>query len=284
MVRSQSDNVYLARKERELLQACPKCRGRDLSCECFRLFRAEMMKVEGGIPEKYRTATLDIFTEPEMQCVVHAVTDYICNIEQHARAGTGLFMWGKGHYGKTYVACAVLNAVASAADIIDPNVMPSAYEPIMFINTHDLFTAIVTRSETNEAVLARAALMKKLETVKFLCIDDITFMYKKPTKDISYAESMLMGIFRNRTNSLLPTIVTSKLSMQAVKDENVVIGSHLVSAAKEHLIAIEFPGYDAVVGVNNAKRHAKTQPQPTPVTLKVRRKKGPPRVADLRDK
>lgn len=255
---SADDNRYLEEKERELLRGCPKCFGKNAACSCFGEYRAEMIKVTGSVPRKYRSASLDIFSDREVRGTILAVEDYICKLSKHAKEGTGLFLWGAGHYGKTHVACVVLNAVARSAASMDPNVMPSSHDPLLFINTHDLFNRLTFRGE-QFGEDNKAAFLKRLETVKFLCIDDISYLYKKQVRDITYAESMLMGIFRNRANNLLPTIVTSECSMQQLKDENILIGAHVVNTLREHLISLKFPdhhapGYDDKLGGENATK------------------------------
>jgi DNA replication protein DnaC len=206
-----------------LIDACPKCHGRDLTCTCYARYRFELAKVESEIPAKYRFMKLDDIDFPESKKMVGQVEKYIQNLEHYYKKGTGLFLWGGTGTAKTAISCIILK------EALKLNF--TAYFT-------DLAKCIDMLCESWNDDEAKQDFIQRILKVDFLVIDDVGREYKPKS---NFFEANFDNIFRERSNSLLVTIITSNKSPTEMGSE---FGPRLYSIFYEHLIPIEFTSSD----------------------------------------
>jgi DNA replication protein DnaC len=229
------DQQYLLKKKTAFISNCIKCKGLNLSCDCYPQYFLEVAKVNAGIPIKYREFTLAKINFPESQEVVKKVATYIQALPDHRDHGLGMYLWGNTGNAKTAMSCVILIEALKKGY--------SAYFT-------DLIKCMsfITAGWTDDEV--KADFTKRILNSQFLVIDDVGKEYKSRT---GFTEAHFDMIFRERANNLLPTILTSNLSPTNIATD---YGKRLLSIFYEHLLVVETNSTDyrrKVLAPQNAK-------------------------------
>lgn len=220
------DNVdYLADEKRIIVDACAKCHGLDLTCDCYKMYDLEVRKVRSNIPVKYRKAKLSDLNSKDIAKPKEYLSAYIAKLRDNRKKGVGLYLWGSSGTAKTYSGCAVLiNALAHGY---------SAY----FTTLDNCIDSLVRNRDRAQQFASI------LQSVSYLMLDDIGYAYRPAKDEIAYVDSVLDRIVRQRSSDLLPMIVTSHKSLVDLEEAN-SSGSRIASIVKEHMRRIQFSGPD----------------------------------------
>lgn len=227
------DNVdYLTYEKSILIDKCPKCHGLDFTCECYRLYDIEVRKVRANIPLKYRKASLADLRAKEATAPKELLNAYISKMSANRKNGRGLYLWGSSGTAKTYSGCAVLIKALEAGY--------SAY----FTTLDSVIDGILRNKNTSQAFV------NLLQTVSFLMIDDVGYVYRPAKDEVAYVDSLLDRIIRQRCNDLRPLLLTSHKSLNDLEETN-SSGYRIASIVKEHMRRVQFtgPDYRAKMGI-----------------------------------
>lgn len=104
------EDIAKLKEFQEKIRSCPICQGSDLSCDCYKHYKFYNSLVASAIPTKYRDATLEQLTEPQIKPSVLKVRAYINDIDEQKRQGKGLYLYGNTGSGKTVIGSCVLKA------------------------------------------------------------------------------------------------------------------------------------------------------------------------------
>ena len=179
-------------------------------------------KLYQSVPERFRDWKLEDM-QPTPQQVT--ATEYCDNYTSNIPAGRGLIIIGPTGTGKTSLAIAVLNGIASRVRGQKHRLTYNSFAK--FITAHDLFD--LARDFDNPAHIQH-------RNIKLLIIDDIG-----ATRLTNYAQSELAALLDHRYASYLPTIVTTNLS---VADFTTYLGERTLSRLRECCRIIQLTGPD----------------------------------------
>jgi DNA replication protein DnaC len=170
---------------------------------------AEQRLDASGIPPKYRKSTFTDGGDFDFSWVLK-MRQYNPGIEDAYKAaqkmakGTNTFrtlvLAGDSGWGKTALACRVLNARIAAK------------RPGIFILGYEMMREL--REATMESPAAMSAAVKKYQTARFLVIDD---MWAERTKEFVTAEYFAVMNFR-LNDPELQTIVTTNMELRRMDD------------------------------------------------------------------
>ena len=215
---TEFDKKYLQQKKKQLIDSCLKCKGLDLTCNCYAQYFWEVAKIDAAIPLKYRNFTLTDISFPESQKVVTSINQYIQDLENHKEKGRGIYLWGNTGNAKTALASIILmEAIKKGYTVY--------FTDLIKCMDH------ITRGWNDEEV--RCTFTSKILKSHFLVIDDVGKEYKSKT---GFTEAHFDMIFRERANNLTPTILTSNLAPTDIATD---YGRRLMSIFYEHSILIE---------------------------------------------
>jgi len=214
------DREYLLRVKSKTIDKC-KCRGTDPSCKCVALFNFAVRKINANLPAKYRKFKINDITYSQSKPIVRRLNKYVNNLNEYYNKGVGLLLYGNPGTAKTALGVAILNVVLKEGY--------SCY----FTTLSDCLEILFDYWEDK-----KNNLFLKLSNVDFLMIDDIGREYR-PRSGIT--EKNLDELIRYRTDSLLPTILTSNLSLEQLGD---IYGDRFYSILHEHFIHIPFTTAD----------------------------------------
>lgn len=174
-----------------------------------------------NIGRRYWGADVNCIPETSSHCSI--IRSYAGSIRDMASRGVGLLMLGDNSLGKTYAASAILIAAVRK--------WLTAYA----ITADELKVVYIERPD--DAI--RGPIHKTMETVDFLLIDDLGKEYSG--KGSGWAELCFENLIRKRTRELLPTIVTSNLSVDKFRER---YGKSVFAISKESMITVPFDGVD----------------------------------------
>lgn len=227
---SERDKKKLALLKEQLISACPKCKGTAIGCSCLDTFRVEFRKVKSNLPAKYRSAKVEDITHPQILKARQTLQDYTANVTIHRASGMGLVLYGSPGLGKTYLASAVLNEAFKFGytgyfTTLDRcvNEYASGWKDL------DL------KMEFTESVLEK----------DFLVLDEVG---NESRTNVALVRGCFNDILRHRSNSLLPTIITSNLAFEKFAT---AYGDEIYSLLHESSIPVPFEGIDFRKGMAN---------------------------------
>jgi DNA replication protein DnaC len=214
---SPADKNYLDNYKKSFVYTC-ECKGEDVNHKCWKNFRLELKKAKANIPIKYRNSDFSKIKHPQVQGAKEKVIKYCSNIKIARDEGFGLYLWGSTGLAKTTFGCLVLT------EALKHGYTAQYYASL----SHCVDSVIQAWKEEEQASF----------NIDFILIDNIGTEYKPANR---LAETTFDKVFRERSNNLLPIILTSNFSRKEIGS---VYGGQLVSLFDEHLIDVEFKGAD----------------------------------------
>jgi DNA replication protein DnaC len=227
---SERDKKKLLRLKEQIILACPKCKGTAIGCSCLDIFRVEFRKVKSNLPAKYRSAKVEDITHPQILEARKILQDYVTKIADHKASGMGLVLYGSPGLAKTHLASAVLNEAFK-------------YGYTGYFTTLDRCV--------NEYASGWKDLDLKMEFTgsvlekDFLVLDEVG---NESRTNVALVRGCLNDILRHRSNSLLPTIITSNLAFEKFAS---AYGDEIYSLLHESSIPVPFEGIDFRKGMAN---------------------------------
>jgi DNA replication protein DnaC len=230
---SSVDLTYLQQRKQELVLSCTLCKGSGAYCSCQEKFALEIKMAQANIPIKYRQLTLDHVTAPAIKPAKDIIISYIEGLAENRKKGNGLFLWSetKGT-AKSTLACIILTEALRRGY--------SAY-----FSDLDECIRLTTGSWGNND--KRRTLEKHILETDFLVLDDVggkevkTRSSSDPEMRNPLIETVFTSLFKNRSDTLLPTIMTSNISPDDLAKS---FGERLYSMTCEHLLSVECGGVD----------------------------------------
>ena len=206
---------------------CPKCGGSDYNCECVKKYKFLHNMIMSAIPAKYRYADINEVQVPELKTSLDKITTYIKLLNDHRKAGTGLYLYGTTGTGKSYVACYVLEqAILKGYSTFFCTV--EQYKRALFDKDNDYIYNV------NES--------------DFTMIDD----YGREFSDTKgFIDSQVDEMLRYRYDRNKPTIITSNILARDI--ENLRIKSILYDAYIK--LPFECVDYRKSLGGVNAQKN-----------------------------
>jgi len=220
---SERDRRHLLRLKAQIIGKCTKCRGKNISCSCSDIFRLEFKKVKANIPIKYRTASFEQITHPETSEVRLKLKNYIDKIESHFEEGDGLFLYGSTGLGKTSLVCATLIEALKK-------------QMTGYFITLDRCVSMLASGWRSEEM--KEQFQSVILDTDFLVLDEVG---NETRTNVTLVKTCLNDVLRQRSNNLLPTIITSNLYFNRIQE---IYGDEVYSIINESCIPLEFKGVD----------------------------------------
>jgi DNA replication protein DnaC len=230
---TQSDITFL-NELKKLTDNCPKCRGMDLSCECYHPYRLELQKISAHIPVSYRQYTFKNIDEPSLKPAIKAVKDYAEKAKFYRDTGKGLYLYGGSGTAKTSTGCILLIEI-----------MKKGYTTYY----SDIGNYLDSQFENKDD--GEDDLYEILREVDFLVLDN---MGREYLDSKGLKKSWIEDLIRCRADNRLPTILISNLSEKEWTSSNAALSSIL----KEHLLPpIEFKCTDRRIKIREENEKGK---------------------------
>lgn len=178
-----------------------------------------------NIGRRYWDASLDaIETDADHERILRTYAERIGRVR---RRGRGLLFYGPNSAGKTYGSVCLLKHAVSWGY--------SAY----CIMAADLKDAVI-RDEVFEEdfVRGRVTTEQRIREVDFLLLEDVGKEYKAKS---GFGENLMENLLRHRTRNMLPTIITTNLSLPDFRER---YGRSTFEIARESLYPFEVRGLD----------------------------------------
>lgn len=166
----------------------------------------------------------DLLRVPDDAQHKELVARYCRRVHGVRKRGMGLLLWGDNSRGKTYSAAVILK-----------NAVRHGYSAYMVV-ADQLKAAIIERHVFEDTDLGPVSVEERVRTVDFLCIDDIGKEYSGQS---GFAEVQFENLMRHRTRNLLPTVVTTNLTLEAYRDR---YAKSAFEIAKECLFPFQVKG------------------------------------------
>lgn len=213
---------HLKQIKQEIVSKC--------SCEkgcgkCAPLFEPYKLMADAGIPLKYWKMSLNMLGTKALG--VKETRNYLNKLSIAYEKGQGIILYGKNGVGKTLAACS-----------IGKEALRLGYT-VRFTFLNEVISAFV---DTMYDPVAKEELRRDILGVDFLILDDVDKAY---LSNSGYINSILDTLFRTRSQSNLPTIMTANKPIEDIINgsEEVFVKS-LLSLFDESLIPILFMGTD----------------------------------------
>lgn len=200
---------YLTKKK-ELISICPKCKGNNLNCFCYRDYIWCVKKVGAGIPFEFLDWDFSTFTVVKNKETIQEVKEYVDNIEYHYNKGEGIFLYGGKGGGKTSLASVALGQL-----------LKKGYSG-KFLN----FGQCLNLEEFED-------LLVEIRDKDFLVMDNFDIEYKVANE---YVRTAVDRLFREREYSTLPVLMTTKFDPEEVEK---IFGNKISSLLEGNLIKIK---------------------------------------------
>lgn len=213
---------YLQKMKDKIVTKCPKCKGQDLTCECYQLYRLEIRKSKANIPIKYRRFTFEDVSYPVNKKAIDQIKEYTKNLDEKYSNGQGLYIYGVPGLGKSLMMSLILIEALRKGY--------SAYYT-------DLASCINLLAEGWYDEEAKQEFIDKVANTDFLGIDDVGKEYKKG----DLIPASFDNLFRGRSNNLRPTLITSNGELSRIGES---YGPRLLSLFYEHLTPVACIGQD----------------------------------------
>lgn len=219
------DENYLLEFRKNSVYTCPKCQGRNSSCECWRGLELEIKKVKAGIPIRYRNFKLEDITHPNLTKIKDRLISYSDNIQEHRRNGVSLYLHGSSGLAKTASACSILIKALSVG-----------YEARYFDSPKACIDGIMSDWGSNSKTT-----QSHISGYDFIAIDNMG----TGVSGTAAQETLRRAIFE-RFNNMLPIIYISSFPKDELKD---ITEIHMVDKFNQNLYELNFKGFDYVKNV-----------------------------------
>lgn len=146
---------------------------------------------------------------------------YVDNFDEMKLRGKGLLLFGSVGSGKTFIASCIVNA------LIDKNI------PCVMTNFNRLVNTLFGMKEGKQDYL------DKLNNVDLLVIDDFA-----SERNTEYMNDIVFNIIDARYRVNLPTIITTNLTSDELKNASDIKRERIYSRLLEMCIPIEYNGVD----------------------------------------
>lgn len=185
--------------------------------QCDRVVRR--LKRDSRIGAKFAHRTFETFDSTKFPKAYNICLRYAKNFEQASRGGKGLILFGDAGTGKTHLASAISNCL-----------MNDYFIPVKFGTFADLLDSLKDSFKTDR----QTKIVKALGEIPLLVIDDLG-----KERYTEWASQILFQVIDRRYNKELPTIITTNLSPQALRER---IGDPIMSRLSETCYGIQMKG------------------------------------------
>lgn len=151
--------------------------------------------------------------------VMKAARNYVDNFKTFKKDGKGLLLYGNVGTGKTFVAAAIANA------LVDKGV------PVMVTN----FARISNKLQ--ESFEGKQAYLDSLNRFDLLVIDDLA-----TERRTEYMQEIVFNVIDERYRSGLPMIITTNLSLEAIKTPPNIADNRIYDRILEKCFPLEVKG------------------------------------------
>lgn len=179
------------------------------------LLQSRERRRAASIPSRYVAAKLDDL--PADSYCASVCARFCATMPDRLKDGRGLLLWGSVGTGKTYAACAVLNAV-----------LENGYSAF-FATASDL---LQLRERPDEACF-----WQRINDSSVFVLDDFAV-----TRTTAFAQERLFDAINGRYIAKRPTIVTTNLSLEAVKNETDTEKARLFGRVLETCAPVQVSG------------------------------------------
>ena len=150
--------------------------------------------------------------------VTNAMQKYVDNFEEMKKQGKGLLLYGSVGTGKTYSACEVANA------LIDKGY------PVLVTNFARIINSL-------QATFNRQEYIDGFNRFALIIIDDLS-----AERDTSFANELVFQIIDARYRIKLPMIITTNLSIEALKNPQDINKQRIYDRILERCFPVEVSG------------------------------------------
>lgn len=150
--------------------------------------------------------------------VTNAMKKYVDNFEEMKKQGKGLLLYGSVGTGKTYSACEVANA------LIDKGY------PVLVTNFARIINSL-------QATFEKQDYIDSFNRFSLLVIDDLS-----AERDTSFANEQVFQIIDARYRIKLPMIITTNLSIEALKNPQDINKQRIYDRILERCFPVEVSG------------------------------------------
>lgn len=199
-------------------------------CESEKRDREEEEKKRKKFEQKIKKLRCVGFPESNMQewtfanddmsnnRVTNAMQKYVDNFEEMKKQGKGLLLYGSVGTGKTYSACEVANA------LIDKGY------PVLVTNFARIINSL-------QATFNRQEYIDSFNRFPLIIIDDLS-----AERDTSFANEQVFQIIDARYRIKLPMIITTNLSIEALKNPQDINKQRIYDRILERCFPVEVSG------------------------------------------
>lgn len=199
-------------------------------CESKKRDREEAEKKRNEFEQKIKELRRVGFPECSMQewtfandemsnsRVTNAMKKYVDNFEEMKKQGKGLLLYGSVGTGKTYSACEVANA------LIDKGY------PVLVTNFARIINSL-------QATFEKQDYIDSFNRFSLLVIDDLS-----AERDTSFANEQVFQIIDARYRIKLPMIITTNLSIEALKNPQDINKQRIYDRILERCFPVEVSG------------------------------------------
>lgn len=166
----------------------------------------------GNVPKRFRDATIASWRERTGSNAVADVLDsYVADIDNEYEAGRGLLLIGRPGVGKTYLTCAVLNALPSrfTRRFYPLNVLMRM--SLRLMDLKDQWMRFEDEDAYTEWKRGGAEMRYVRNNCDFLALDDVGMEHRTNS---NWVEDEFQLLVRMRYDACLPTIITSNMPVE----------------------------------------------------------------------
>ena len=224
------ERKHLIDFRKKIIETCNNCLGNGWvagrECLCFHLYTLEAKKAYAEIPMEYRGFTIDMIDQPESFGSKTLVETYIKNLRERHENGDGLLLWSENTgSAKTTLACIVLMNALEQGFSAHYTTLAKCLDMI-YAGWYD--------------EMIKVQFQKQILDTDFLLIDDLGGM-EIATNSSDAKVSALTTLFKERSQAMLPTIITTNLSPDQLQKD---FKARTFSTILQRLEIIHCPGPD----------------------------------------